>query len=116
MALSVALSGCLAGGSSCNQVGNGVQCSFGGAGSGEVSTTWSNGGTKANVHVQFGGAGSATITVRDGSGNVVFNRDLSGTGGQQTNDVTSTGAPGTWTLKITARNLAGGLQVRATSA
>lgn len=71
--------------------------------------SWNNTGTRATVnHSTTITAGSAQLTIRDGTGTVVYTRALV----PSLNEATSTGTAGTWTIVLTMTSYSGTLNFR----
>ena len=71
---------------------------------------WSNSGTAASVNqATTVTAGSATVTILDQNGAQVYTKDLSANG----TFPTSTGATGSWTIKVVLTNYSGTVNFRA---
>jgi hypothetical protein len=74
-----------------------------------VSYTWRNTGTRANVTQSSSmTAGTATLTIREASGFVVYTRSLRDNGTFVTND----GTTGNWRIDVAPSNAAGTLNFR----
>jgi hypothetical protein len=71
--------------------------------------TWNNTGTRATVnHSTTTTAGSAQLTIRDGTGAVVYTKSLS----PSLNEATATGTAGAWTIVLTMTSYSGTLNFR----
>jgi len=71
--------------------------------------TWNNTGTRATVnHSTTTTAGSAQLTIRDGTGTVVYTKSLS----PSLNEATATGTAGAWTIVLTMTSYSGTLNFR----
>lgn len=71
--------------------------------------SWNNTGTRATInHSTTTSAGRAQLTIRDGSGSVVYTKVLA----PSLNEPTATGTPGTWTIVLTLTSYSGTLNFR----
>ena len=74
-----------------------------------LSYSWVNSGSVADIN-QSGmlTGGDARLTLRDGSGTLVYEKDLNATG----TFVSSSGVAGTWRVEVTLRDVSGTLNFR----
>lgn len=72
--------------------------------------SWNNTGTRATInHSTTTSAGTAQLTIRDGTGTVVYTKVLV----PSLNEATAQGTPGTWTIVLTMTTYSGTLNFRA---
>lgn len=75
-----------------------------------LTYSWANTGTRATInHSTVTTAGSAGLTVRDGTGAIVYAKNLA----PSLSEATATGAAGTWTITVTLTSYSGTLNFRA---
>jgi hypothetical protein len=75
-----------------------------------LTYSWTNTGTRATVnHSTTTTVGSALLTIRDGTGTVVYTKALV----PSLNEPTAAGTAGTWTIVLTMTSYSGTLNFRA---
>ncbi|MHB8633629.1 MAG: hypothetical protein ACYDBQ_06650 [Thermoplasmatota archaeon] len=78
--------------------------------------TWHN--AAGTAHVSWGGqasSGTFSVQVKDATGQQVYQRDFVGGGQQATNEDTSQGAPGDWSITIVYTSFTGQVGLTLTS-
>lgn len=113
----VALSGCTGGGqAACSSVSGAFSC--GGQVADKSATenhSWNNDGSKAMI--SWGGqaaGGSFMLTILDAAGKQVYSHSFTGSGQNGYTAETASGAPGSWTVRMTYTDFTGQIGLSVT--